>query len=296
MKRTFTTKFLLFLFVFTIGNNIKALDIKPDKVVTYKTINNYDLKLHIFNPKDMKAGKKYPAIIFFFGGGWVGGTPKQFYLQAEYFASRGMIAISADYRVKRRQGTSPFECVKDGKSAIRWIRQHSKELNINPDKIVASGGSAGGHVAACTAVFKGYNEKGEDLSVSSIPNATILFNPVLDTSERGYGANKLKGNETTISPCHHVRKGIVPTLLLHGTNDKVVPYENALRFTKLMHTNGNICRLVPGKDQGHGFFNSCRFKKKLPSDKFYNLTVYESDIFLIKHGFLKGKPTIKRDI
>ncbi|MDB4796380.1 alpha/beta hydrolase fold domain-containing protein, partial [Akkermansiaceae bacterium] len=113
-------------------------------------MGDVELKLHVFNPEGHKASDSRPAIVFFFGGGWNGGSPKQFYPHSEHLASLGMVAISAEYRVKSRNKTTPMECVKDGNSAIRWVRSHAKELGINPDMIAAGGGSAGGHVAAAT--------------------------------------------------------------------------------------------------------------------------------------------------
>ncbi|MBT6399335.1 MAG: carboxylesterase family protein, partial [Verrucomicrobia bacterium] len=82
----------------------------PDEQKTYKKVGKVELQLHIFNPKGHKASDQRPAIVFFFGGGWSGGTPSQFYPQCEYLAKRGMVAISAEYRVKSRNGTSPLEC------------------------------------------------------------------------------------------------------------------------------------------------------------------------------------------
>ena len=114
-----------------------------------------------FQQTRLKPTDHRPAIVFFFGGGWSGGDKKQFYQQAKAMAEHGMLAFSADYRVKTRNKTTPFECVKDGKSAIRWVREHAAELGVDPDRIVASGGSAGGHVAACTGVIEGAEEAGE---------------------------------------------------------------------------------------------------------------------------------------
>ena len=161
--------------------------VAPVKLLPYKKTDKGELSLHVFNPLNHKATDKRPCIVFFFGGGWTGGTPRQFYQQAKHFAARGMVAVSAEYRVKNVHGTTPFECVEDGKSAIRYVRQHADELGIDPNRIVASGGSAGGHVAACTGVIAGLEEEGEDVNVSSVPNAMILFNPCLDTTEKGYG-------------------------------------------------------------------------------------------------------------
>ena len=262
-------------------------DFVPTRSVTYKAVGDVELKMDIFEPEGFKATDRRPAMVFFFGGGWSGGSTKQFYQQAAAMAAQGMVAFSADYRVKGRNKTSPFECVKDGKSAIRWVRQHAAEFGIDPDRIVAAGGSAGGHVAACTGVIEGHEEDGEDTSVSSVPNAMILFNPVLDTTEKGYGAKKFKPEQQTdISPCHHVHKGIVPAIVFHGTADKTVPFENAERFTKLMKDSGNECVLVPFEGKDHGFFNGSFFRPK-NGDTDFDLIQRHSIDFLASQGLLK---------
>jgi acetyl esterase len=84
------------------------------------------------------------------------------------------VAMSAEYRVIGKHKTTPFECVQDGKSAVRWIRQHAAELGVDPDRIVAAGGSAGGHVAACIGVIQGHEEEGGNTNISAMPNAMII--------------------------------------------------------------------------------------------------------------------------
>ena len=244
----------------------------PSQVLTYKKTDQSDLKLDIFYPKDHKPTDKKPVIVFFFGGGWVGGSPKQFHHHADNFATQGYVAISANYRTN----ISPFICVEDGKSAIRWIRANATKLGINPDQIIAAGGSAGGHVAACTATIEGH-EVGDNLEISSKPNALILYNPVIDTTEKGFGMKKVgEKRKTEISPCHHVKKGIVPTLIFHGTIDNTVPFENVERFTKLMQEAGNHCTLIPYEKQNHGFFNSTHFR---PGN---NMEIFQSTM---EHSF-----------
>lgn len=288
MKNTIV---LLIAFVVTICS-INAQSIVPDKKILYKEVNGDSLYLHVFQPKLSK--KPTAAIVFFFGGGWAGGTPKQFYQQSEYFSSRGILAISAEYRVKNVHGTSPFKSVEDAKSVVRWIREHAKELNIDPNKIIASGGSAGGHVAICTAIIEGLENSTENLEISSIPNAVVAYNPVLDTTEKGYGSKKVVGRETEMSPCHQVKKEMPPMLIFHGDKDKTVPYENAERFTSLMKKAGNDCELVTINGVGHGFFNGHFFRKK--GDRYFNLATYDTDVFLRELGYVKGKPTISREL
>jgi acetyl esterase len=262
-------------------------DIAPDEVRVFKSTDEAELKLHLFNPEGHSPEDQRPAIIFFYGGGWSGGTPKQFYQQAEDFTSRGFLAISAEYRVIRRHGTTPFECVEDGKSAVRWVRGNAALLGVDPDRIVAAGGSAGGHVAACTGIIRGHEGEGEDLRISSRPNAMILYNPVVDTTEAGYGLGKVgEERKTEISPVHHIRRGIPPTLVIHGTADSTVPFENVERFDRLMREAGNRSELIAAEGAGHGFFNGSFFRPK-KGDEHYRKSVEDSFKFLADIGFME---------
>ena len=261
----------------------------PDRKVVYKTVGDTSLELNVFEPVNQKeAADKSPAIVFFFGGGWAGGSPKQFYEQSRFLADKGVACFCANYRVKSRHGVTGIECVADAKSAIRWVRQHAEELGVDPNQIVAAGGSAGGHIAACTGVIKELDEPDEDAAISSVPNAMILFNPVLDTTpETGFGSKRFpSGKEKEASPVHHIRAGIAPTLLFHGTKDKTVPFEQATRFTTLMSDAGNRCDLFPVEGKGHGFFNGKHFRPKTDDLKPYHTTMKESLSFLVSLGFL----------
>ncbi len=253
----------------------------------YKEIDGYALEMTMYKPVQ-SSPMKLPAIVFFFGGGWTGGTSEHFKMQAEYLASRGMIAFCPDYRVKNRQGTSPFECVKDARSAMRYVRSHGRELGVDTDKIVAAGGSAGGHLAACMGIIDGVDEEGDDLSVSAKPFAMILFNPVVDTGKKGYGSEKVAGREFEISPVHHITPGVAPTLIMHGIDDTTVPYENAMRFESIMKQQGNKCRLKAYKNQNHGFFN---FSKK---PKYFKKTLAQTERFLVEYNLLRGESWLKK--
>jgi acetyl esterase len=270
----------LFLFLALAGMVLGAP--QPDLVKIYKKVGGHELKLHIFNPDGHKAGDQRPAIVFFFGGGWNGGSPTQFYPQSEYLASRGMVAISAEYRVKNRHKTSPLECVKDGNSAIRWVRAHAGELGIDPKKIAAGGGSAGGHVAAAIGTTKGIVEEGEDPTVSSRPDALVLFNPVFDNGPKGYGHDRVKAYWKKISPFHNLDKTTPPTIVFLGTKDKLIPVATGEKYRDTMKGLGARCDLHLYDGEPHGFFNKSK----------YHETVFEADRFLASLGFLKGEPTI----
>ena len=99
-------------------------------------VGEKELQIHLNYPPGWKPGDKRAGIVFFFGGGWTGGSVEQFALQAEYFASRGLVAARADYRVKSRDQVTPDKCVEDARSAVRWMRKNAKLLGIDPKKLI----------------------------------------------------------------------------------------------------------------------------------------------------------------
>lgn len=260
-------------------------NIVPNQTLTYKTVGDAALKLHVFTPPGHAAADRRPAIVFFFGGGWNSGTPGQFYPHCEYLASRGMVAVSAEYRVKSRHGTTPRECVADGKSAIRWMRQHAGELGIDPDRLAAGGGSAGAHVAAAAGTTRAFDEPGEDPGVSSVPDALVLFNPVYDNGPDGYGHDRVRSYWQAISPMHNISTNTPPTVVFLGTNDRLVPVKTAETYKRLMEDHGRRCDLHLYEGQPHGFFN-------LQNREYYTRTVIEMDRFLASLGYLQGEPTL----
>lgn len=259
----------------------------PKRKLTYKKIGDVSLQLHIFEPENHRSSDQRPCVVFFFGGGWVNGNPSQFYPHCCYLATRGMVAISAEYRVRSRHGTTPFECVEDGKSAVRWVRSHAAELGIDPQRIAAGGGSAGGHVAAATGTVKGLEESSEDESISACPNALVLFNPVFDNSPDGYGYDRVKDRWRQISPMHNIDANTPPTVVFLGTEDKLIPVSTAQRYKTLMTEAGRRCDLHLYDGQPHGFFNY-----RDGANTYYYQTVTETDKFLASLGFLEGPPTL----
>lgn len=256
----------------------------------YRRVGDVALKVWIFEPQGHSTNKPLPAIVFFFGGGWQSGSPAQFERQCRHLASRGMVAITADYRVGSRHKVRAADCVADAKSAIRWVRANAARLGIDPERIAAGGGSAGGHLAGATGTLPTLDAAGEDTAVSSRPNALVLFNPALvlapiegvdlsgfvekSTAER-FGCEPV-----AISPAHHIVKGTPPTLILHGTADSTVPFATAKAFADRMKAAGNRCELVAYEGQPHGFFNAAKYEE----------TLAEADRFLVSLGWLKSAP------
>jgi len=229
-------------------------NLKPTRKVVYKTVGGRDLQLHVFEPKGHQPTDRRPCFVIVHGGGWTSGVPSRMYPFADHAATLGMVGISVEYRLmKKEAGLTPFECVKDGRSAVRYVREHAAEFGIDPQKIVVSGGSAGGHVAAGTALFDGVDEPGEGTSVSSIPNALVLYFPVIDTSEKGYGNGKVGSRWQELSPLHRVKAGSPPTIIFHGTGDTVTPFAGAQEFCDAMHKAGNRCELIVNEGGLHGY-------------------------------------------
>lgn len=266
---------------------------------TYKSVDGVELNLWVFEPEDHKPSDARPTIVFFFGGGWKKGTPGQFEQHCRYLASRGMVAITADYRVLDRHKTLANKCVSDAKSAIRYVRKNADRLGVDPNRIVAGGGSAGGHLAACTGVVPGFDEASDDLSVSCVPNAMALFNPALVLSPiDGVSLPQEKLEEIAaragaplkdLAPITHVRRGLPPTIIFHGTADDAVAFATARKYTEFAVAAGNRCELDAYRGEPHGFFNYGRGGD--PGESFAR-TLSSLDRFLASLGYLSGEPTI----
>ena len=264
-------------------------------MVAYKTVENADgsadeLDLNIFRPPGDQAEGNLPCVVFFFGGGWNGGSPSQFYPHCRYFASRGMVAISAEYRTKTSHNVTPKSCVADGKSAVRWVRANAAKLGIDPDRIVVGGGSAGGHVAAAVAACQELEETPVKPDTSCLPNALVLFNPVYDNGPEGYGHDRVKDYWEAISPMHNLHKGMPPTIAFFGTQDKLIPVDTTKAFASGMAAVGARYDNHLYEDQGHGFFN---FGRSKGDTDYFVETVRTADLFLGSIGILEGEPTVK---
>ncbi|RLD92767.1 MAG: alpha/beta hydrolase [Bacteroidetes bacterium] len=256
-------EFLIFCAIIILPNETHA-QIVVDNIeiesYTYKTRGLSKLELSVFQPANKELDKNLPAIIFFHGGGLRERSIWEFRPQSKYLVDRGMVAVVATYRVKRH-GRTIFESIADAKSAIRWIRERADDLGIDENRIAAGGGSAGGYLAACSALIKDYDEPDEDLSISSIPNALVLFNPRLvlpvigDPPLNKKEIRYLDGrNVEEISPVHNVYNGAPPTIIFQGTADKGISLIESQWFCEEMDKYGNKCEVELYEGREHGFF------------------------------------------
>lgn len=271
-------------------------EIDNDTTYTYKVIDDTKLNLWVFNRSKVNDSVKKPAIVFFFGGGFRIGTPNQFVEHSKYLSARGMVSIVVDYRVLSRNKTKPIKCLNDAKSAIRWVRKHSEILGIDPNRIVASGGSAGGALAAATGTISMFDEENEDLSISSKPNAMILFNPALiNSSVEEYQFSEARAQNMTISrfgvkpelfsPYNLINDQTPPTIIFHGDKDDKVNPRTAELFNQKMKKFGNECHLHMYKGQNHGFFNF-----GIASNGPFVDTIRKVDDFLVNLGYIDSLP------
>lgn len=278
MKKVITLLFLSLLF-FT--SDVLA----QFSTETYKTLTTGPLTINIYSSKSElnRNASGYPAIVLFFGGGWKIGGIGSLSKQAEYLSKRGMVAICVDYRTESLYCVTPFDCVADAKSAMRYIRTNANRLNIDINRIAASGASAGGQLAAATALVSDYNDSLDDLTVSPKANALVLFNPVIDNGPGGYGYDRVRDEYPKFSPIHNIRAGAPPTLILIGTSDKLIPVATVESYKQKMEAVGSRCDLILYTGVDHGFYKSAPY---------FQQTLQETDKFFISLGYLSVEPVV----
>lgn len=188
------------------------------------------------------------TIVLFFGGGWIGGSPAQFYETALALAEQGWDVILPEYRLCQvGSGLTPFDCYADTREVLYALIRGIDGYRIDPHRLILGGASAGGHLALCHAL----------LPTGTRPAALVLVNPVVDTTQTGYrrGTPRFAGRERELSPIHLLSHPLPPTLILHGEADTVSPVQNIRDFAdraRRLGTNLQL-RLYPGRQ--HGFLN-----------------------------------------
>lgn len=247
---------------------------------TYKEVEGRKLSLYVTKPKGWTADDKRPAIVFFHGGGWVGGAPGQFTEHSKYLAKRGMVAVQVEYRLLNRKANEPPEtCVADATDAMTWVRKHAAKLGIDIDRVATGGGSAGGHLAAYLGCVL---KKPADGEISAKSNAMVLFNPVYDNGPKGWGTKRVGDRYPEFSPFHNISKDDPPNIVFLGTKDKLIPVATAEAFKMKMEQEGVKSELFLYEGQPHGFFNYGK-----DDNKWYEKTITETDRFFVSLGWIE---------
>lgn len=248
----------------------------------YGTSGGKPRKLEIhFPPGHDRAKASVPGLILFHGGGWSGGTPAQFRAACAYFASRGMVAATAEYRMLTKDEAAklpPGEsrkrvCVDDARAAIRWMKSNARLLGIDPARIVAGGGSAGGHVSVLATTNPGKPGAAEAKVPDTSVVAYLLFNPAFTADDSA---------DSEIDALRHARAGFPPAIVFFGTNDQWKTGWDQLR-DKLQGLGASKIRVMLAKGQPHGFFNKEPWRAS---------TLIEADRFLGEIGLIAGSPAL----
>ena len=264
------------------------------ETMIYKTVGGNELQVTMFYAAKTKRKNNNPAIAFFHGGGWVFGDPSEFHGACKRYAMLGFTTFSFQYRLSINEDkTYPhpditlIECVKDARSAIRWMRENAASLKIDPDKIIVGGQSAGGQLALGTALFDTVNEDTDNLDTSPIPNALLLYSSAYSAMEPWIDMiMKEDWDEIRlVSPYHNLREGMPPVLAFHSRDDCMVLHYSVLQFEKKMEKLENPFELITLDGIGHYLGEGNEQYSRLFDEKILERT----DEFLLKHGFMEKK-------
>lgn len=221
-------------------------------------------RLDLYLPK--KLDKPAPVIVWIHGGAWLGGDKAGG--PAIPFAAKGFAVASINYRFSS-QATFPAQ-IEDCKAAIRWLRAHAKEYNLDADAIGVWGASAGGHLAALVGTagdVKEFEGAGGNLDRSSRVQAVVDYFGPADLAKMGGTHDSPKSPESRLiggpvqenkdkaakaSPITYVSKDDPPFLIVHGEVDKAVPHSQSVMLDEALKKVGVESTLISFPDAGHG--------------------------------------------
>jgi acetyl esterase/lipase len=248
-----------------VGGHAQAAGVVQETQV-YKTTDRGPLHIEIYKPAGVAPAGGRACVVFFHGGAWRRGSPKQFRAFSNRLAERGIIGMTAEYRLlKDDDGAIPFDAVQDARSALRWVRKNAHQLGCDVRRIGAGGGSAGGHLALMTAMKTDVDDPKDDLSVDPRPAALVLFNAPLNFDD--YPSPVPLEQRRKLAPYYLLDANLPPTLMMQGTDDRTVSYRQAVAFRdKARQLGVKDFTLVSFEGRKHGFFNKGKGGKGEPGD------------------------------
>ena len=280
--------------------------------IVYGTNDSSSQVIIPFLPTDVKGDGHRSAIVLIHGGGWTGGNPSVFFPAARYFASRGIPSFSIGYRLVRPGTNDPTvaDCLADCRAAMRYLRSHSTEYGIDPEKIAVLGDSAGGHLAACLGTIP---DPQDSAGVSSSANLMIPCNPIVDIGpgegntnswfrviQKGAAMEKYPTPEAivptfeqiavakSVSPIAFASSKSAPALVMHGLDDTIVTPEQSRKFAEVLKAAGVPAYLILIPAARHAFI----LPKYTASEQQVVDAMRDVDRFLAKNGYITGEPTL----
>ncbi len=249
-------------------------DIQPN--ITYAVANNTELKLDLYLPRNRSV--PHPALILFHGGGWVAGQKERNVLYLLPYLSMGWAAINVEYRTTPNS-LAPA-AVEDCRCALRWATYHAKEYNLDASKFVLTGTSAGGHLALITGMLPANSifdrqcptpdsirwraGTEPEVKVAAIINwfGITDVTELLDGPNAKHYAIEWFGSMSNrddlarqLSPINYVRAGLPEIITIHGDQDNIVPYSQAMKLHAALDKAGVPNQLVTIHGAMHGGFN-----------------------------------------
>lgn len=210
-----------------------------DRCITYKRVDDEEIRIGYYFPANMEQGKSYPAIFLIHGGGWsfhmIFSDQEQWsgdYLGflGRYYADHEFVAVSIDYRLMKGEGQEPGygieNCYEDCYDAVKYVLDHAKENGIDLERMYLLGESAGGYLAAALVTLS----RGSRKSFKSLFKRVFLINPIIDLKDPKWGRFIKDEEKEALSPLYHVEKELSRTLLFHGEDDITVDIEHSKAF------------------------------------------------------------------
>jgi acetyl esterase/lipase len=237
--------------------------------ITYGTFNNTPVHLDVWSRNGLTAPA--PTLFYIHGGGWVFGSKNGAVNLFLPYIERGWNVVNVEYRMA---SNSPAPAaVEDVRCALRWVYRNAAAYHIDTTKIVATGHSAGGHLALMVGMLP--SNTGLDsacpvdgteppLKVAAIVNwygisdvADLLQGPDMKTYAVAWVGSQPLANEAAkrVSPLTYVRPGLPPILTVHGDHDPTVPYTQSVRLHKALTAAGDTNQLVTIPGGSHGSFS-----------------------------------------
>lgn len=266
--------------------------------ILFKTLENENFNLWIYDEENAATRKNRTAMVWIHGGGWYSGDPDYFGDDYDFFTKKGIVCFGVEYRLVLNKENDLYAnrlcgAVEDCIDAVLFIKEHSEDFGIDPDKIVVVGESAGGHLALCFAT-----DVVNRINKAALPNAVIAYNPVIETIGRwSASAGRIEGvNFDTegfykrynilkgISPIHNIVKNNIPLLLLTGIDDKCVYPGEVVDFYEKYKSMGNKAEIELYPKTGHAFALPFWYDNDRVS---LNKSLNTIETFLKEYGFQK---------